>query len=140
METLKQISTGFTATVATVILTLSFTVVPMQSANAWWKCSSGYTLQLKNNNSTVRCYKAGTTHEKNTLSCPKVKVPGTNIKVGTKKKKNYKGNKDKCVVLQSGYNIPVGCSAGYSLVTKSGWDKCRKTTTAKEKQPTSNVS
>ncbi len=135
MKSCQQIFSGFITAVSAALLTLSFTAIPVQTAQAWWKCSSGYQMQLKNNNTNVRCYKAAT--EKSTLACPKVKVPGTNVKVGTKKKKNYKGNKDKCVVLQSGYYIPVGCSSGYSLKIRSGWDKCRKP--AKEKAPSVNV-
>ena len=135
MKSSKQIISGFITVASVAILTLSFTAIPVQTAQAWWKCSKGYQMQLKSNNRTVRCYKAAI--EKSTRACPQVKLPGSNVKVGTQKKKNYKGNADKCVVLQSGFNVPVRCMPGYSLRTKSGWDKCRKA--ASEKTPSVNV-
>ena len=135
MKSRKQIIGGFITVASVAVLTLSFTAIPVETAQAWWKCSSGYQMQLKNNNTTARCYKAAIV--KSTLTCPQVKLPGTNVKVGTTKKKNYKGNADKCVVLQSGFNVPVACSPGYSLQTKSGWDKCRKA--AKEKAPSVDI-
>jgi len=135
MKKCKQIISGFITVASVAVLTLSFTAIPVETAQAWWKCSSGYEMQLKNNNTTARCYKSAT--EISTRACPKVKLPGTNVQVGTQKKKNYTGNKDKCVVLQSGFNVPVGCSPGYGLRIKSGWDKCRKA--ANEKAPSVNV-
>ena len=135
MKSCKQIISGFITVASVAIFTLLFTAIPVETAQAWWKCSSGYQMQLKNNNTTARCYKAAT--EVSTRACPQVKVPGTNVQVGTTKKKNYKGNADKCVVLQSGFNVPVVCSHGYSLRIKSGWDKCRKAAT--EKAPSVNV-
>jgi len=134
MELRKTLASSIFSALA---LSASFTFVPVQSAQAWWACSSGWELQAQNNK--VRCYIAAKTSTKGTLSCPKVKVPGTNVKVGTKKKKNYKGKADKCVVLQSGFHIPVGCSAGYSLKIKNGWDKCEKYTPAQQKAPNKNV-
>ena len=123
-----------------VMLTASFVSVPMDAAQAWWKCDPGYTLQLKANNTKARCYKAHVITEKSTLACPKVLVPGTNVKVGSTKKKNYSGTKDRCVVLQSGgFNVPVTCAIGYKYVQKSGWDKCRKTVPAKERMVSRNT-
>jgi hypothetical protein len=135
MKSSKQIISGFITVASVAILTLSFTAIPVQTAQAWWKCSNGYQMELKGNNTTARCYKAAV--EKSTRACPLVKLPGTNVKVGTQKKKNYKGNTDKCVVLQSGFNVPVTCRHGYSLRTKTGWDKCKKAAT--ERPPSVNV-
>ena len=135
MKSRKQIINGFITVASVAVLTLSFTAIPVETAQAWWKCSKYYQMQLKNNNTLARCYKAAT--EVSTRACPQVKIPGTNVKVGTTKKKNYNGNIDKCVVLQSGFNVPVACSPGYSLQTKSGWDKCRKA--ASEKAPSVDV-
>ena len=139
MKNLVASFNGLAIAAAFAMLTATFVSVPVDSAQAWWKCSSGYSLQMKSSNTKARCYKAAITTIKSTLACPKVVVPGTNVQVGTTKKKNYSGNKDKCVVLQSGFNIPVGCRVGYSLRYKSGWDKCRKHTSAKEKKVTVNT-
>ena len=109
-------------------------------AEPFSKCDAGYTLKLKANNTKARCYKAGYVINKNTLACPRVLVPGTNVKVGSTKKKNYSGTKDRCVVLQSGgFNVPVLCQPGYSYVQTSGWDKCRKSVSAKEKMVSKNT-
>jgi hypothetical protein len=107
--------------------------VGIKPAQAWWKCSSGYTLKLKANNTKARCYRAAKTTIKSTRPCPKLKVPGTNVKVGSSKKKDYKGNKDKCVVLQSNFSVNTFCQPGYSLQFRSGWDKCRRVVPAAEK-------
>jgi hypothetical protein len=131
---------GLAIAASFVLLTAGAVSVPTESAHAWWQCDPGYTLQLKSSNSKARCYKAAVINEKSTNPCPKVLVPGTNVKVGSTKKKNYSGTADKCVVLQSGgFNVPVTCSFGYSYVKKSGWDKCRKTVSAKEKMVSKNT-
>lgn len=130
---------GLAIAAAFAMLTATFVSIPVDSAQAWWKCSSGYQLKLKTNNTKARCYKAAVEDIKSTRACPKVRVPGTNVQVGTTKRKNYSGNRDKCVVLQSGFNVPVPCQFGYALQIKSGWDKCRKYTAAKQKNLTVNT-
>ncbi|MFU8816477.1 MAG: hypothetical protein ACNA7W_14110 [Pseudomonadales bacterium] len=30
-------------------------------AHAWWKCPSGHSIQLRNNNTEIRCYRAART-------------------------------------------------------------------------------
>ena len=138
MKTRSTFIAGLTTVISTLAFSASLTLVPVSSAQAWWACNSGWELQVANNNK-VRCYLPGSSKTKNTLSCPQVKVPGTNVKVGTTKKKNYKGNADKCVVLQSGFNVPVGCQGGYQLQINSSWDKCVKSTPAQQKAPDRNV-
>ena len=140
MKNLVASINGLAIAATFAIITASFVSVPVNSAQAWWKCDSGYTLKLKNNNTRARCYKPAVITTKSTRPCPKVLVPGTNVKVGSTKKKNHIGNKDRCVVLQSGgFNVPVICQIGYAYVQKSGWDKCRRTVPAKERMVNKNT-
>lgn len=113
------------------------------SAHAWWSCPSGYELQLKSNNTKVRCFRPAKKYTKSLKSCPKVKV--LNQWVGSFYKKDYFQNKgDACTSKDPLGVVTIAvphsfCTNGYKQVKKSGKDSCVKNVKAKEISPRKNV-
>ena len=109
-----------------------------RDAEAWWACDSGFTLQLRNNNTQARCFRAAAT-ESGASSCPQVRPPGVNTQVGTSRQTDAQGNNDRCVVFNSPISVDPVCPVGWSLNRLSGVDNCTRTTPAQERPINVNV-
>jgi hypothetical protein len=115
-------------TLAAMALATGLTLAPVHEAKAWWACPTGYEpgLQLRNGNTQVRCLKPADT--KPFDECPNATAGG--IVVGTGHKRNYQGNRDKCVGYIAGKPVVVlnpTCGApnsGYTQQVLPGDDRC----------------
>ena len=100
------------------------------AAHAWWACPSGMQMQLRNNNTEVRCYAEA--QFRNHDACSSATHAGATI--GTAIRRDFNGNHDKCVGAVGGVNVIVvdpscmGGGPGYSLQrrTQPTPDRCRK--------------
>lgn len=117
------------------------TLLPATAAHAWWACPSGSSIELRNNNSQVRCVSA--TQYRAHDACSSATHMG--VTIGTGIKRDFNGNHDKCVGVVGGVNVVVvdpscnGGGAGYQLQRRDNPDpdRCRKG--GSESAPTVNV-
>jgi hypothetical protein len=129
-----------TSTLTGLSLAACLTLLPAV-ANAWWACPSDREIQLRNNNTQVRCFRE--TAYRSPDACPMATAGG--IAVGTGLRRDFSGNRDKCVGQVNGVNVVVvdptcnGGGPGYSLQRRSNPnpDRCRRGSS--ESAPTVNV-
>ena len=138
---LKRILLGgvFIAGATLAFTGLSWTGPSLQTAQAWWKCSPGsYGLQLRNNDTEVRCFRPARTETRGS-TCPQARPPGVNTQVGTQRDVDAQGNRDKCVIFNTPISLDPICPFGFSLNRRNRTDNCQKTTPSDEKAPNQNV-
>lgn len=100
------------------------------AAHAWWACPAGMSMELRNNNTEVRCYTPAQYRDHD--ACPQATAAG--VTVGTVIKRDHNGNHDKCVAYVAGNQVKEldpscnGGGFGYSLQRRSNPnpDRCIK--------------
>lgn len=100
------------------------------TAGAWWACPSGMTMELRNNNTQVRCFSP--TQYRDHDACPLVTAAG--VTVGTVIRRDWDGNHDRCVGFVGGNavtSVSPTCNSGgpgFTLQRRSNPhpDRCSK--------------
>lgn len=107
------------------------------TANAWWSCPSGMSMELRNNNTEVRCHTP--TQYRDHDACPLATAGG--VTVGTVIRRDFNGNHDKCVGYVAGNVVAQvdptcnGGGLGYTLQRRSNPNPDRCTKAASEAAP-----
>ncbi len=105
---------------------VAFSGTPAEAYTGWYWCGGGDRV-LQVQGTKVRCWIAAKTDYKPINNC----LPGQVYR------KNYNGNRDKCVIgicTAEIVNDP-GCPGGFSLNRRSGKDNCKKYMPARSYQP-----
>jgi hypothetical protein len=103
---------------AGLVLATGLTILPSQSAHAqWFTCNQNFTFESTTNN-RVRCVRT------QPIICSKVKLPGTNVEVGTNPVN--RSGPDVCRALQSTIDFTPSCPGGYDRIPDldGNTDKC----------------
>jgi hypothetical protein len=123
--------------------TITALLVVSSSAQAWWKCPGGYSMQSRNGGSEVRCFKPASTQSASlNTNCPQVQTPLGPVGAGFSQD-YYPGGADACVTKDPTGTAKTAvphqfCPSGYTQIKKSGRDECQKTTPAAETMPNVN--
>mgnify|MGYP000382924218 CR=1 FL=1 len=113
------------------------------SAATYYSCDSGYEFQVSNG--AARCFRAESFLSKSPDACGNATIPLVNQSVGHFYRKNYQGNRDKCVgtfkvgPVTNTNVLDLSCTPGYSLKVSSGKDRCERRIPPKAVAPTRSV-
>ncbi len=105
---------------------LAFSSTPADAYTGWYWCGGGDRV-LQVQGTKVRCWIQATRDNKKINPC----LPGQVYK------KDYNGNKDKCVtgIGSAAVVMDPGCPANYTLNPKHGKDNCQRTFPARSEAP-----
>lgn len=136
-----------TLNIAVAIVILGFLSAsysaPVYSAT-YFKCVNGYSFETNGNNA-ARCFKAAKKEYKSPSKCANVHIPVINKSIGHFLKKDYQGNKDKCVgkfkvgPVSNENAVDLMCPSGFRLEVRRGTDRCFKSIPAKAIAPSVSV-
>lgn len=136
--------TSLFSVITILIASTGFSAVSSKAqAATYFKCEAGYTFQVSG--SAARCFKAATVQSRAPIACKNVTIPGINKSVGHFLKKDYQGNRDKCVgtfkvgPVTNTSVLDLACRHPYALRVRNGTDRCTKNLPAKALAPVKRV-